>query len=405
MGKLKSIISAGGYAALAAALLLNTGVLFADTAYNYDVNGDGVVNVQDMVHLRNHLLAGGHSSSENNNSTVDYSEVYKRVLNGIAYTIDHLDEVEEEGGLGGELGGLTAVAELLMTNRPETVKNFLGYTITDINGDGVSELLVGEVDSHRNGKGIGAHIYTMYTADSNNEPVFVFDGTYRSAHYYAGGSEFVYHGSGGAAASITGMFSLDKNETKLKWSDFYFTDYIDNPEEIILYHNTEGLWDKENSEIVEGGRDKLMEISDEYNAKIQTLEFELFSTYMSDNHAPVSAEFSDKISHRYTAGENLVISDYDTAVDVFFYATEKVTDVKFLALNAAVSGDGNLIYDPEVVCTTDQITEETPAIVSLIAPGDVMPINGIAYVDSSGKERKFALTLSGKDGSLILSEF
>ncbi len=49
------------------------------------------------------------------------------------------------------------------------------------------------------------------------------------------------------------------------------------------------------------------------------------------------------------------------------------------------------------------MTPDTPIAVQLIFPGD-LPAYGISYEDQHGILRRFAMEVSGEDGSLLLRE-
>ena len=49
------------------------------------------------------------------------------------------------------------------------------------------------------------------------------------------------------------------------------------------------------------------------------------------------------------------------------------------------------------------MTPDTPVAVQLIFPGD-LPAYGISYVDAGGNLRRFAIEVSGYDGSVLLEE-
>ena len=65
-----------------------------------------------------------------------------------------------------------------------------------------------------------------------------------------------------------------------------------------------------------------------------------------------------------------------------------------------MNGD-NVSYKPEAVYSQDVLSEERALLVKLDLP-EVLPYNGISYKDKNGEERMFILTVSGKDGSVIL---
>lgn len=407
MKKLKSILAFGGYLALAATLFMNTAALSADYAENYDVNGDGVINVMDLVSIRNFLLGYRNDekpaekpSEETAKDEVYYDRVYGPVIRGLSMVITDFDP-DEPDGIGGELGGAQSVMDVRQYTSVKTAQNLLGYAITDINGDGVCELLIGEADRYKDGKGYGSHIYTVYTC-KNDQAEFLTEGYYRNAYYYAGNGSFVYSGSGGASLTLAGKRTLSSDTNELVWDDFYFTDYTDEAfRNLGLYRNTTGDCDKSVSEEVKEGTDKLDQIIKEYNGMKKEVELTLFSSVAEfSDYEPVSAEKSEFLKHNYSETDTYKASESEHAAEIIFYATEKVTDFKFLKLNAEMNGD-NVSYKPEAVYSQDVLSEERALLVKLDLP-EVLPYNGISYKDKNGEERMFILSVSGKDGSVIL---
>ena len=94
-----------------------------------------------------------------------------------------------------------------------------------------------------------------------------------------------------------------------------------------------------------------------------------------------------------------------TGVRVWFTTNETVTDFRILHLTCeTIDDDGNLTFAVEEVYSQPELTPDRPLAAGLEFPGD-MPSNGISYVDTDGVIRKYAVDMSGRDGSLFLWEF
>ncbi len=95
----------------------------------------------------------------------------------------------------------------------------------------------------------------------------------------------------------------------------------------------------------------------------------------------------------------------EPGVRVVLSAAEKVTDLRFLALTLAdIDENGKISFEMEELYQQEELSPERPLLVETVFYGDI-PNNGIAYVDAEGKERRFAIGMSGMDGSLFLMEF
>ena len=96
---------------------------------------------------------------------------------------------------------------------------------------------------------------------------------------------------------------------------------------------------------------------------------------------------------------------------ILFTTDTRVTDFTLLDLFAEdFTETGAVIFsatpvelDGERSSLPSVMTPDTPVAVQLIFPGD-LPAYGISYVDAEGSLRRFAIAVSGYDGSLLLEE-
>lgn len=123
--------------------------------------------------------------------------------------------------------------------------NFLddvGFAMTDISGDGIPELLIGEDMGFDKGYTL---IYGCYTR-KNGEVIRTFEGWARNSHSWMGDGHFCYQGSDSAWSSLFGEAHISRDGTELVWDDFYFSDMAsDDPNDgIVYFHNKSGFYDK-----------------------------------------------------------------------------------------------------------------------------------------------------------------
>jgi hypothetical protein len=147
-------------------------------------------------------------------------------------TLDALYENMTAGeGSNDQLAGSVGIMETVNALGREAALQGTGFSIEDITGDGVPELLVGSMP------GSGESVYAVYTI-RNGTPAAVFDGWARNGYYALGGGRFYYHGSGGAAYSAFGTCHLSYDGSRIEWEDFYFSDIKDSTtvELIITTH-------------------------------------------------------------------------------------------------------------------------------------------------------------------------
>ncbi len=112
--------------------------------------------------------------------------------------------------------------------------------------------------------------------------------------------------------------------------------------------------------------------------------------------APIYAEYAAEgfqPVHAYWTEE----TEYVT--EMAFTTEQTLRNVQFTLLNWDES------YKVEsVLYELDTITPETPFLAAVVFWGD-MTTYGISFTDAQGAVRRFALTISGKDGSLVCYEY
>lgn len=206
---------------------------------------------------------------------IDYTEVYKEVLAEYQKFINS----GEESDFAVSTGALEAVMGL---GSEEALKS-IGYTIEDMSGDDIPELLIGEVSEEENG--FGTMIYALYNC-TNGTPECTFEGWYRNAYHWMGDGSFTYGGSASAICSMFGTAALSEDGTALEWQEYYFTHEKDeNFEEIGCYYNTTGEVDVAASEELDISLDEFWDMETEILEKRQWMELTPFSE-MTDAEAP-----------------------------------------------------------------------------------------------------------------------
>lgn len=175
--------------------------------------------------------------------SVDYESFYAPVLDEILNAIDvGLENITETHYLS------TGVTERLMyAEKDELLKN-LGYFITDVSGDGIPELIIGEKLSYSGDEADATeYVYAVYSCQ-NDEITWPIEGWARNVYSYLGDGYFYHRGSGGAMYTCYGKLHLSKDGTKVEWDEYYFSDYNSNGTDIGYYYNTTGEWDTKVSE-------------------------------------------------------------------------------------------------------------------------------------------------------------
>ena len=274
----------------------------------------------------------------------------------------------------------------------------MGYLIEDLSGDGIPELAVGERNGMTNA------LYTLV----DGKPELVFEGWYRSSYVYMGDGYFYYYGSNSASESGQGVFYLTKNGTGLECESFLFTG-LNSDGDLEVYRNETGSWSPAESEKADMTAEDFWALDPPGDP--------LPLTPFSGTDGASANESRVPVSVRYLTEAGDVDCDWVTLYDgpdsccILFTTDSRVTDFTLLDLSVEdFTETGAVIFSATPVALDEEreslpsvMTPDTPVAVQLIFPGD-LPAYGISYVDAGGNLRRFAIEVSGYDGSVLLKE-
>lgn len=347
---------------------------------------DGTTNAQTT---ENNTAAG---------NAVDYDAAYSAVLAGFTEVFDNTEDYIIEGTLG--------VVEIInLRGRNEALKS-IGYTKKDINGDNVPEFIVGFIDEGNK----GSEILALYTV-KDEKPVFVFESITRSAYFLMNDGNLFYQGADGAARSIFASYKL--SDAELICNDYWFTYEKDKTSyEIGYYHNTTGEYDKAVSEELNITEDEFFNKQSALIAKKTQTDLTPFSAVVEKQEEQTTDAKTSRVVAMFAEDAEAFdeyavfkVDESEYSTTILFIAEGTVTDFSFLSLSIKdVDKNGRTYFDTEELYSRDVLQEGKPLEVTLTFYGD-SPVYGISYKDASGATKNFTVTLSGEDGSLILSEF
>ena len=125
----------------------------------------------------------------------------------------------------------------------------------------------------------------------------------------------------------------------------------------------------------------------------------LFHTLMTVTFGPLPAIRADW-GEEYAEVPSVPVSDDEDAAWILFTARRPVSDFQVLALDM----NEDYEFEAETVSSLGELTPDAPLRVSLSFYGDI-PNNGISFVDEDGTLCRYAVDMSGEDGSLYLWGF
>lgn len=203
-------------------------------------------------------------------STAVYDEVLQRFYkNAVNADVDALFES----------GEFTSLAEVLQYQDSNTVLQSFGYTYKDINSDGITELIIGNIREVDNGKAYGEIICNLYTY-VDGEVVCLINGYAKNVYRMFEDGKIYNSGVGGAIYYCSGIFNLSPEAGTLECLDFYITHERDDDfADIAVYRNHTGSWSPEDSTETDMTVDDFFAMDEEYIQKVVDIELIPFTEY------------------------------------------------------------------------------------------------------------------------------
>ena len=174
-----------------------------DVQFNY-VKGESKPYMAIYSFAEKVEIKGVHGSKYNKNQGMKGEDLYKEILE------KHIKAIEEKwDSIKLEDENMSYMYNVLAQYN-KNVLSKTGYKYLDVNGDGIEELLIGEI-AQGEWKGV---IYDMYTM-KDRKPVHVLSGGSRN-RYFVCNNDFICNDySSGADESGTNVYILVENSTEL----------------------------------------------------------------------------------------------------------------------------------------------------------------------------------------------
>ncbi len=319
-----------------------------------------------------------------------YDSVLENILNHLMLGTDPVDGPDE----------LMGILEYNKANGFNTSYTNLGYTLKDISGDNIPELLVGDTPQGNERQ----TLYMIYGL-KNDTPQLRANGHYRMAYHLLDNNEILMTASEGAASSIYGTYKLDFHGEKLNSIIYRFSAINAENNRIEFYQNFYGKFDKSISEQITPNDFEALE--EKLLNRIVKLPLTAFSEYEKAKQATkpyviptithaqaVIGDVPDFIRH------DVINSQY--SIEIAIVSQQPLSDFKLLKLTYRDSNDGKVHFATQTLYTVRELT--LPFITSVDFPGSI-PQYGISFVDKKGNAHQYSINQSGKDDSLQLIEF
>lgn len=221
------------------------------------------------------FCACGRGNSENTTVSDKVDTVYLKPVTSYQDILDNVYKVllaDKEADIveADKLFSFTGIREAKIGRNTEEALSAVGYTLYDVDGNGIEELII--ADKRENI--YDNRILLMYTLH-DGKPVLLIDGWMRYRFYLLNDNTIYNEGSSGAAYMLFATYRMSENGTGLEAIDCYYTDPgFEYKSDIVWHHNTTG----EESEIIEFKDENTPEnMIEDYRAKVKELELTFFN--------------------------------------------------------------------------------------------------------------------------------
>lgn len=323
-----------------------------------------------------------------------YEREYGKLVEGIYNFVNdgNMDKVPQQG--------MTGIYELRDRMGYVDALNMLGYTLQDINNDKVPELIFAILDNEKQGKGYyGKDIYAIYTF-VDGKIKFVDEGWARSNIKLLANNMLLTRGNSSNTDYVLALKDLLPNGNK-RCIDMYFTRSKSNNEPgLDVYRNNAGRDDVAVSQKTNMTADEFFDMGEEMAGDSVKLELLPLKEYKQRGFKGLAMQYLECMGVHELQDAKFDLSKYEQVsvpnpfkgADVIFRSTKNLEEFRLLEL-----ASGKSVYSKDLLMADEKLVLHLESL-------ETIPKNGISFKDDAGRERKFAILQSGKDGSIYLQE-
>lgn len=323
-----------------------------------------------------------------------YEREYGKLVEGIYNFVNdgNMDKVPQQG--------MTGIYELRDRMGYVDALNMLGYTLQDINNDKVPELIFAILDNEKQGKGYyGKDIYAIYTF-VDGKIKFVDEGWARSNIKLLANNMLLTCGNSSNTDYVLVLEDLLPNGNK-RCVDMYFTRSKSNNEPgLDVYRNDVGRADVAVSQKTNMTADDFFDMGTEMFGDSVKLELLPLKEYKQRGFKGLAMQYLECMGVHELQDAKFDLSKYEQVsvpnpfkgADVIFRSTKNLEEFRLLEL-----ASGKSVYSKDLLMADEKLVLHLESL-------ETIPKNGISFKDDAGRERKFVILQSGKDGSIYLQE-
>ena len=324
-----------------------------------------------------------------------YEQEYMKIVEGVC---DYLT-TGNTAGLPAQ--GLIGFEELEGHNDPGQGVSSVGYTLQDINNDKVPELIFGLID-YPEGKGYyGRDIYAVYTF-VDGKIKFVDEGWARSNLQLLPNNMLLMRGNSSNTDYVLVLEDLLPNGNK-RCVDMYFTRSKNGNAAVNgldVYRNDVGRDDVAASQKTNMTADDFFDMGAEMAGDSVKLELLPLKECKQRGFKGLAMQYLECMGVHELQDAKFDLSKYEQVsvpnpfkgADVIFRSTRNLEEFRLLEL-----ASGKSVYSKDLLMADEKLVLHLESL-------ETIPKNGISFKDDAGRERRFAILQSGKDGSIYLQE-
>ena len=127
------------------------------------------------------------------------------------------------------------------------------------------------------------------------------------------------------------------------------------------------------------------------------------SPIASDKPVEINLDYaSDEILGNYDSFEEYI--ENRTAERLIISTNVPAKDFKLMSLGYTEEGEAIILHEDAILLALDELLPDKPLAIGVDIP-DTVPRHGFSFTDETGETKRFYISMSGMDGSLLMIEF
>lgn len=291
----------------------------------------------------------------------------------------------------------------------------VGYTLMDITGDGQPELLIVAPDYEYDPEGTaGSEVLNIYGLN-NSEPWLFKTGYGRDRLAILDDNTVLEIASMSSFSTGLGVYQYFTKPVGVEEIERIMSYAFEENNYEERYFRTKGdSWEYDETQELDMTEEDFWNMINEYESRERVMDITLFKDYKYTGSKQYPAYSKEAVVSGYWADDTMpAIADYvDPAIDIYswqgkpvvFSTNTTVYDFTLWAVELYdVDDEGNPLFYSGDIIHMGKFTPEEDKLLLLEFIGDT-PNFAVSYREADGTFKRFTVEVSGKDGSILLSE-